>query len=71
MEANFEGKGYGHLKSELADVTIEFMRPFQERFHAISDEELNRILAQGRERARAIASVTMREVKARMGIVGA
>ncbi len=71
VEANFEGKGYGQLKSELADVTIEFMRPFQESFHAISDEELNRILAEGRERARAIASVTIREVMARMGIVGA
>src|SRR6476620_957821 len=30
-EADFVGKGYGHFKSELAEVVIEFLRPFQER----------------------------------------
>ncbi|MBA3242021.1 MAG: tryptophan--tRNA ligase [Acidobacteria bacterium] len=71
VEAHFEGKGYAQLKSELADVTIEFLRPFQERMHAISDEELGRILSDGRDKAREIARATMREVKERMGIVGA
>ena len=71
VEAHFEGKGYAQLKSELADVTIEFLRPFQERMHAISDEELRRILSDGRDKARETARATMREVKERMGIVGA
>ena len=31
IEAHFAGKGYAQLKSELADVTIEFLRPLQER----------------------------------------
>ncbi|HYE14727.1 MAG TPA: tryptophan--tRNA ligase [Pyrinomonadaceae bacterium] len=69
-EAHFEGKGYAQLKSELADVTIEFLRPFQERMRAIDDEELTRTLREGAEKARAIASVTMRDVRERMGIVG-
>jgi tryptophanyl-tRNA synthetase len=71
VEAHFEGKGYAQLKSELADVTVEFLRPFQERMRAISDEELSRILSDGRDKARAIARETMRAVKERMGIVGA
>jgi tryptophanyl-tRNA synthetase len=71
IEAHFGGKGYAQLKSDLADATIEFLRPFQERVRAISDEELHRILSEGAEKARAIASVTMREVRERMGIVGA
>src|SRR5438105_6821194 len=31
VEAHFSGKGYASLKSELAEVTIEFLKPFQER----------------------------------------
>jgi tryptophanyl-tRNA synthetase len=71
VEAHFEGKGYAQLKSELAEVTIEFLRPFQERMRAIGDEELGRILSDGRDKAREIARATMREVRERMGIVGA
>ncbi|HEU4598049.1 MAG TPA: tryptophan--tRNA ligase, partial [Pyrinomonadaceae bacterium] len=71
VEAHFEGKGYAQLKSELADVTIDFLRPFQERMRAFSDEELSRILADGRDKAREMARETMRAVKERMGIVGA
>jgi tryptophanyl-tRNA synthetase len=71
IEAHFAGRGYAQLKSELADVTIEFLRPFQERMKAIGDEELHLILAAGADKARTIARETMREVKERMGIVGA
>ena len=71
VEANFEGKGYAQLKSELAEATVEFLRPFQERFAAIDDEELTRILDAGRERARSIARATLHEVKTRMGLEGA
>ena len=71
IESHFEGKGYAHLKSELAEATIEFLRPFQERMRAISDEELHAILSEGAEKARGIARETTRVVKERMGIVGA
>jgi tryptophanyl-tRNA synthetase len=71
VEANFAGKGYAQLKSELAETTIEFLRPLQERARGYSDEELGRILGAGRERAQAIARATLGEVKSRMGIVGA
>jgi tryptophanyl-tRNA synthetase len=71
IEEHFKGKGYAQLKSDLAEATFEFLRPFQERVRDITDEELRRILAEGAEKARAIAVVTMREVKERMGIVGA
>jgi tryptophanyl-tRNA synthetase len=71
VEANFEGKGYAQLKSELADATIEFLRPFQERARGYTDEELRRVLAEGSDRARAIARETMRTVYERMGLTGA
>ncbi len=71
IEANFESKGYAQLKSELAEATVEFLRPFQARLAAIGDEELTRILDEGRERAQTIARATLREVKTRMGLEGA
>jgi tryptophanyl-tRNA synthetase len=71
IETHFEGKGYAQLKSDLAEATIEFLRPFQERVRGIGDEELHRILSEGADKARDIAAVTMRDVRERMGIVGA
>lgn len=71
IEAHFEGKGYAQLKSDLAEATIEFLRPFQERVAGIGDEELHRILSEGADKARDIAAGTLRRVKERMGIVGA
>jgi tryptophanyl-tRNA synthetase len=70
-EADFAGKGYAALKSALADTTIEFLRPLQERIHGYGDAELERLLDEGRERAQGIARITLEDVKARLGIVGA
>ena len=71
IESHFEGKGYAQLKSELAEATVEFLRPFQERMRSISDEELHRLLSEGAEKARQVAAPTMRDVRERMGIAGA
>ncbi|MEJ7617016.1 MAG: tryptophan--tRNA ligase [Pyrinomonadaceae bacterium] len=71
VEAHFAGQGYAALKNDLGEVTIEFLRPFQERVAAISDAELDRLLALGAERARAVAGATMREVKMKLGLRGA
>ncbi len=70
-EANFVGKGYGHLKTEIAEAVIEYLQPFQERVKDFDDETLNKILKTGAEKARIIARETLRDVYAKMGIVGA
>src|SRR6267143_159245 len=61
VEEYFAGKGYAQLKSQLADVTVEFLRPIQQRVGEITDERLNDILNQGREKAGKIASATLKE----------
>jgi tryptophanyl-tRNA synthetase len=71
VEAHFSGSGYAKLKEELADVTIEFLRPVKERVKSISDEDLNQLFEQGRERAKSIADVTLRNAMERMGLKGA
>jgi tryptophanyl-tRNA synthetase len=70
-EANFAGKGYGHFKTETAEAVIEFLKPFQERVKNYTDEDLKTILQTGAEKARAIARETLKNVYAKMGIVGA
>jgi tryptophanyl-tRNA synthetase len=71
IEDHFGGAGYAKLKDELADVTIEFLKPFQERVLGIDDDKLDQILEQGAERAEAIAKMTLGRAKANMGLVGA
>ncbi|HEY7783235.1 MAG TPA: tryptophan--tRNA ligase [Pyrinomonadaceae bacterium] len=71
IESNFSGKGYAQLKQELAEVTVEFLKPFQDRVRAISDQDLTRILAQGRDKAKTIARHTMNDVLAKLGLEGA
>jgi tryptophanyl-tRNA synthetase len=70
-EADFEGKGYGHFKTELGETVVEFLKPFQERIKEFGDEELQKILKDGAEKARAIARETLKAVYDRLGIVGA
>lgn len=71
IESYFAGKGYAQLKQELADVTVEFLKPFQQRVNEIGDDELSRILEYGRDKAKVIAAATMKSVMERMGIAGA
>ncbi|HKP35477.1 MAG TPA: tryptophan--tRNA ligase [Pyrinomonadaceae bacterium] len=71
IEARFEGKGYAKLKEELADATIEFLRPFQERVSGIDDDKLNAILERGAARAQEIARKTLADAKKKMGLIGA
>lgn len=70
-EAHFAGKGYAQLKSDLAEATIQFLRPLQERVKNISQAELQHVLDEGRERAQKIARATVQAVKQRMGLEGA
>jgi tryptophanyl-tRNA synthetase len=70
-EADFDGKGYGHFKTQLAETTVEFLKPFQERVKEFDDTELEKILKDGAEKAKSIARKTLNTVYDKMGIVGA
>jgi len=70
IEEHFDGKGYAKLKEELADVTIEFLKPVQERVHAIDDGKLNELLERGAARAESIAGPTLARAKTNMGLIG-
>ena len=59
VEDHFAGKGYAQLKGDLADVTIEFLRPIQQRVREITEDRLDAILDQGRDKAKQVASQTL------------
>lgn len=69
-EANFGNKGYGHFKTELAEVVVEFLKPFQEKAKSFDDADLEEILSAGADKARVIARETLKDVYEKMGIVG-
>lgn len=68
IETHFAGKGYGHFKTELAEVVVEFLRPFQDRIRQFDDETLLQILDKGAEKAREIANQTLKDVYKKMGL---
>ena len=73
VAGDFEGKGYGDFKNAVADVVVEALTPFQERYRrwAEDPEGLDTILAEGAERARAVAAQTMSIVRERVGFLAA
>ena len=71
IEEHFSGQGNAKLKSELADITIAFLKPIQERVKAIDDDKLNAILERGAAHAQGIAQATLCDAKTKMGLAGA
>ena len=67
----YAGKGYGDLKKDLGEVVTEFVRPIQQRTQAYLDDpaQLDKLLAMGAERARAVAANTLRQVYERVGFL--
>lgn len=65
----YQGKGYGYFKADLASIVIEEIRPLQERYHELIDSpELDHILDQGAQKANDVANQTLAEVKVAMGL---
>jgi tryptophanyl-tRNA synthetase len=71
LEAAFDGRGYGDLKVELAQVVVDWVMPFQERVHGYLQDpaSLDDILAAGADKARDIAAVTLDRLYERSGLL--
>jgi tryptophanyl-tRNA synthetase len=63
-------RGYGDLKAAAAQAVVEMLAPVRERYAALRADEaaLEDILAAGAEKARAIATVTLADVRDAMGV---
>ncbi len=69
----YEGKMYGALKTDLAEVVVDFVTPFRTRTREYLDdpETLDSILAKGAEKARAVAAETLAQTYDRVGFLPA
>ena len=69
--SEFGGQGFGVFKPALADLTISVISPISEKMNALlkDETEIDLILADGAERARAISTPILAEVKDIMGFV--
>jgi tryptophanyl-tRNA synthetase len=70
VESEFDGQGYGAFKDAVGEALVGLLGPVRERYQELRPDEagIERTLAEGAERARVIATDTMAEVRAAMGI---
>ena len=70
VEREFDGQGYGAFKQAVADAVIDYLAPVRERYHELrgDESELERILEAGADKARAITTDTMEDVRRAMGV---
>ncbi|GAA7523820.1 tryptophan--tRNA ligase [Helicobacter pylori] len=69
IEERFKNKGYGDFKKELAEVVIQSLKPIQERYREISDDEVKAVLNCGAEKAKPLARATYQKAKELMGLI--
>jgi tryptophanyl-tRNA synthetase len=70
IEREFSDARYGDFKSVVASAVTDYLAPVKERYGELRADRaaLESILAAGAERARAIASVTLADVRGAMGV---
>ena len=70
IERDFDGRGYGEFKTAVGDAVADWLAPVRERYAELrgDDAALEAILESGAEKARAIASVTLADVRDAMGV---
>jgi tryptophanyl-tRNA synthetase len=71
LEKKFAGKGYGDLKSDLAEVVVSTLAPIRAKAQELLADkaELDRLLARGASRANELAEKTLARVHERVGFI--
>jgi tryptophanyl-tRNA synthetase len=73
VASEYDGRGYGDLKKDVGEAFGEFVEPYQRRVWELMDnpEVLDKVLADGAERARHLAAPRLKSVYERVGFVAA
>jgi tryptophanyl-tRNA synthetase len=63
-------RGYGDLKAAVAEAVVALLAPVRERYAELrgDEQQLEAVLAAGAQKARGIASGTLRDVRGAMGV---
>ena len=70
LEAEYEGRGYGDFKRDVADAVVEAFGPIRERTTALQEDpaEVDRILESSAQRAHGLASAKLAKVQEAVGL---
>ena len=68
IEREYVGQGYGDFKKGLAEIVAKFLSDFQNKYNAISDQEVFLILEEGRVKAEKIANETLAKARQAVGV---
>ena len=70
IEAEFADSGYGDFKVAVGDAVADYLAPVRERYAELRDDpgELERVLAAGAGKARALAAPVLADVREAMGV---
>lgn len=73
IENRFAGKGYGDLKTELAEAVVAKIEPIRDRANELLSDaaELDRLLAKGATKANEQAEKTLADVYSKLGFIQA
>jgi tryptophanyl-tRNA synthetase len=71
IEVDYQGKMYGHLKVDLAELVIETLRPVREKYDDLmkNRDYLDQLLKSGASRAQSRARVTLDNVYNKVGLL--
>ncbi|MGC1308519.1 MAG: tryptophan--tRNA ligase [Phormidesmis sp.] len=69
VAAECKDMGWGQFKPLLAETAVEALRPIQEKYDGLMGDRtyLNQVLANGKEKAQAVAAPTLAKVKTAIG----
>lgn len=69
IEKDYEGKGYGDFKGDLAKVVVDVIEPIQKKYYELIDSvELDEILDRGAEKANHVANKMLKKMENAMGL---
>lgn len=71
LVASYEGKQYGHLKVETAEIVVQAVSPLRERIHQLMADRgyLEKILKEGAQKAQDRAQQTLTRVYDQIGFI--
>jgi tryptophanyl-tRNA synthetase len=71
IEARYDGGGYGQFKSDVAEAVVAVLDPIRIRYEELRSDpaELQRLLADSADKARAASAPTLAQMYERMGFV--
>jgi tryptophanyl-tRNA synthetase len=71
LASEYDGQGYGRFKAAVAEAVVELLAPVRKRHAELTQDpgEVQRVLAEGADKARSMAAPTLEQAKRAMGLL--